>query len=133
MMTGRASMPRMRCAPTGLWRCTAATAALFSCVLLAAPRPGGAQDLHAFTRLQLSDQFWSEGANAGDLNNDGVADIISGPWWWEGPDFRKRHEFYPATATFQLKLGPQTTLTVPGFEGTLGRDNKYSDNFNCNG
>jgi hypothetical protein len=82
-----------------------------------------------FKRIQLSDQFWSEGANAGDLNNDGIKDIISGPWWWQGPDFTKRHEYYPAAATFQLKLGPMTTVTVPGFEGALGQENKYSDNF----
>jgi hypothetical protein len=88
-----------------------------------------AQDLHSFTRIQLSDQFWSEGANFGDLNNDGVNDVISGPWWWEGPDFKRRHEYYPATTTFELKLGPMTTVTVPGFEGTLGKENKYSDNF----
>jgi hypothetical protein len=83
----------------------------------------------AFKRIQLSDQFWSEGANAADLNNDGVKDVISGPYWWEGPGFTRRHEYYPATATFQLKLGPMTTVSVPGFEGTLGKDNKYSDNF----
>ena len=28
-----------------------------------------------------------------------------------------------------LKLGPKTTVTVPGFEGALGKENKYSDNF----
>ena len=44
-----------------------------------------ADELHTFKRVQLSDQFWSEGANAGDLNNDGVKDIISGPYWWAGP------------------------------------------------
>jgi FG-GAP-like repeat len=87
------------------------------------------EELYTFTHLQLSDQFWSEGANAGDLNNDGVKDIVSGPYWWEGPRFTKRHEYYPATTTFQLKLGPMTTVTVPGFEGTLGKENKYSDNF----
>jgi hypothetical protein len=95
----------------------------------AATSPARAQDLHTFTRTQLSDQFWSEGANFGDLNNDGANDIISGPWWWEGPDFKIRHEYYPATTTFQLKLGPMTTVTVPGFEGTLGKENKYSNNF----
>src|SRR5436190_608091 len=46
-----------------------------------------AEELHSFKRIQLSDQFWSEGANFGDLNNDGKNDLISGPWWWEGPDF----------------------------------------------
>jgi hypothetical protein len=88
-----------------------------------------AGELHTFQRLQLSDQFWSEGANFGDLNRDGKNDLVSGPWWYEGPDFSKRHEFYPSTTTFNLKLGPMTTVKVPGFEGTLGVANKYSDNF----
>ena len=86
-------------------------------------------ELHTFRRIQLSDQFWSEGANVGDLNKDGINDVVSGPWWWQGPDFTKRHEYYPPSATFQLKLGPMTTITVPGFEGALGHENKYSDNF----
>ena len=60
-----------------------------------------APELPTFKRIQLSDQFWSEGANAGDLNNDGIKDVISGPWWWQGPDFTKRREYYPAAATFQ--------------------------------
>ena len=94
-----------------------------------ATRTPGVYELHTFKRIQLSDQFWSEGATFGDLNNDGADDVVSGPWWWEGPDFTRRHEYYPATTTFQLKLGPVTTVTVPGFEGTLGRENKYSDNF----
>lgn len=97
--------------------------------LCAVAIPVGAEELHTFKRLQLSDQFWCEGANFGDLNRDGKNDIISGPWWYEGPDFEKRHEYYPAATTFDLKLGPFTTVKVPGFEGTLGRDNKYSDNF----
>src|SRR5688572_2819336 len=102
-------------------------ATIASALMLAAAPVG--QELHTFTRIQLSDQFWSEGAGFGDLNNDGRNDVISGPWWWEGPDFKNRHEYYPAAATFELKLGPMTTVKVPGFEGTLGRENKYSDNF----
>jgi hypothetical protein len=116
---------------------TAITAAVLALLLSPVPdgltaRYGGqalAAERHTFKRIQLSDQFWSEGAHAGDLNNDGIKDIISGPWWWQGPDFTKRHEYYPAAATFQLKLGPMTTVTVPGFEGALGQENKYSDNF----
>src|SRR5688572_6641267 len=102
------------------------TAAAFVLAAIHAPGVALGQELHTFTRIQLSDQFWSEGANFGDLNNDGVKDVISGPWWWEGPEFKTRHEFYPATTTFKLKLGPMTEVDVPGFEGTLGRDNKYS-------
>ena len=104
-----------------------AALALFG--MLAAGAGPAAEELRTFKRIQLSDQFWSEGATFGDLNNDGVNDIISGPWWWQGPDFSRRHEYYPATTTFELKLGPLTTVKVPGFEGTLGKENKYSDNF----
>ncbi len=106
-------------------RSVAAVSALLVALVIAVP----AQQAPAFKRIQLHDQFWSEGASAADLNNDGVRDIIAGPWWWEGPAFTKRHEFYPARTTFQLKLGPMTSVTVPGFEGTLGRENTYSDNF----
>ena len=65
---------------------------------------GSDYTLHTFKKVQLSDQFWSEGANFGDLNNDGQNDIISGPWWWEGPDFKKRHEIYAPTAKFTTWL-----------------------------
>lgn len=51
--------------------------------------------LHAFEKVQLSDRFYAEGANFGDFNNDGVMDIVSGPFWYEGPDFGVRHEIYP--------------------------------------
>lgn len=88
-----------------------------------------AEEVRTFQRIQLHDQFWSEGATFGDLNKDGHNDIIAGPWWWAGPDFKQRHEFYPATTTFELKLGPMTSVKVPGFHGTLGRENHYSNNF----
>ena len=89
----------------------------------------GAQDytLHTFKKLQLSDLFWSEGANFGDFNKDGKNDIVSGPYWWEGPDFKVKHEYYPATK--QWHLGPISKIPVPGFEGALGQNNVYSDNF----
>ena len=32
-----------------------------------------------------------ESAGVFDVNNDGLPDIVSGAWWYEGPDFRKRH------------------------------------------
>ena len=85
--------------------------------------------LHTFRRQQLSDQFWCEGASFADFNRDGVNDIVSGPWWYEGPAFTNRHELYAPTATFPLQLGPMTTVQVPGFDGALGAKNTYSDNF----
>ncbi|MGE3312936.1 MAG: FG-GAP repeat domain-containing protein [Limisphaerales bacterium] len=82
-----------------------------------------------FQRQQLSDQFWCEGASFADFDRDGHNDIVSGPWWYQGPGFTNRHEIYPTKASFKLKLGPFTTVYVPGFEGALGVANTYSDNF----
>jgi hypothetical protein len=47
-----------------------------------------------FKRIKLSDQFFSEGATFGDFNKDGKNDFVAGPYWYEGPDFVKRHELY---------------------------------------
>ncbi len=52
-----------------------------------APRPPP-----AFTTQRLIDHFLCEGASFGDFNRDGMGDVVSGPFWWEGPDFKVRHE-----------------------------------------
>ena len=103
-----------------------AMAALLSTALGAA-----AQDyvLHSFKKTQLTDKFWGEGAHFGDFNRDGKMDVVSGPYWYEGPEFQKRHEIYPATHTFKLKKADGVEEVVPGFEGALGPNNAYSDNF----
>src|SRR5579864_2963441 len=51
-------------------------------------------------KIVLSDTFYGEGANFGDFNHDGKMDVVSGPYWYEGPDFNpeKRHEFMPVKA-----------------------------------
>ena len=51
-------------------------------------------------KIVLSDTFYGEGANFGDFNHDGKMDVVSGPFWYEGPDFNpdKRHEFMPVKA-----------------------------------
>ena len=50
--------------------------------------------LHHFERQQLTDVYFSEGANFGDFNHDGKPDIVHGPLWFEGPEFTKSHEIY---------------------------------------
>ena len=53
---------------------TSLTRALFAAAVLAGvPYGAAAEELHTFTRRQLNDQFWSEGANFGDLNRDGCS------------------------------------------------------------
>src|SRR5438552_1447205 len=95
-------------------------------LLLAATTSLSAADeyaIHTFKKLQLTEHFWSEGANFVDFNRDGHGDIVSGPFWYEGPDFKKRHEIYPATASFTRKKSDGTDETIPGFEGGLGEKN----------
>ena len=40
-----------------------------------------------FEKRWLSAQFFSEGANYGDFNNDGKMDVVAGPFIYEGPNF----------------------------------------------
>src|ERR1051325_7880963 len=83
---------------------------------------------HQFKRIQITDQFWAEGATVGDFNRDKQLDVAYGPFWFEGPEFMRRHEFAPATAAFKRK-GPQSEELIPGFEGALGTNNMYSECF----
>ena len=85
--------------------------------------------IHSWKKIQLSDKFWGEGANFADFNKDGQMDVVSGPYWYEGPDFQKRHEYYPATQTSKIKQADGTEKVIEGFKGALSRDNEYSDNF----
>jgi hypothetical protein len=94
----------------------------------AAPAPGR-HLLHRFRKRQLTDQFWAEGASFADLDRDGHADVVAGPYWWAGPDFARRRTIYPDTQTFTRPRPDGTSEVVPGFEGALGRKNAYSDNF----
>ncbi len=50
--------------------------------------------LHNFERKQLTDVYFSEGANAGDINGDGTADVVYGPYWFAGPEYTTKHEIY---------------------------------------
>src|SRR5579859_564492 len=96
---------------------------------LAAPLTRGAALVHTFKKVVLTDQFWAEGAAIADFNRDGHMDVVSGPFWYEGPDFKTRHEIWPAKASFKRKKPDGTDETIPGFEGALGVNNAYSECF----
>lgn len=84
--------------------------------------------LHSFTKIQLTDKFWSEAVAIGDLNNDGHVDIVSGPFWYVGPEFTTRHEYAPATRTFTRKGPDGSDRTIEGYEGALGTGDRVEAN-----
>jgi len=45
-------------------------------------------------KIVLSDKFHAEGSTIGDFNNDGILDVAIGHYWYEGPDFKTRHQFF---------------------------------------
>ena len=81
---------------TQLWRRILASCLFVGPILATAGILKDEFVLHTFQRLQLTDDYFSEGANAGDIDGDGKLDIVSGPYWYRGPEFRERHEIYAA-------------------------------------
>jgi hypothetical protein len=47
---------------------------------------------------QLDDQFYSEGGAVADIDKDGAMDVVSGPYWYAGPDFKKKREIFEVKA-----------------------------------
>ncbi|MBW7863810.1 MAG: VCBS repeat-containing protein [Candidatus Hydrogenedens sp.] len=50
-----------------------------------------------FRKVLIADERY-ESAGVFDVNGDGLPDIVSGAWWYEGPDFKKRHRIGPVAA-----------------------------------
>src|SRR5215217_1102663 len=69
-----------------------------------APAAGKADAPITWKKTKLSSKFYGEGAHFGDFNKDGKMDMVSGPYWYPGPDFseERKHEYYPAK-TFDPK------------------------------
>ena len=90
----------------------------------APPPPDG-----RWQKLHLTEEFWAEGACVADVDRDGRPDVLCGPFWYAGPDFKRRHEVYPAAAAFKLRGPDGSEKSVRGFEGFQSGRNGYSDNF----
>ena len=60
-----------------------------------------------------------ESCAVGDVNRDGKMDIVYGPYWFEGPEFKIKHEIYPARpqpkdkyADHYFEYGPDRRVTL---------------------
>lgn len=84
----------------------------FLLTTLAAPVAGfaaAAPRAVTFEKHQLTNEYWSDGVNAADINGDGKMDVISGPFWYEGPDFKVRHTFKD-TPPQELEKNPSDSM-----------------------
>jgi len=59
------------------------------CLFLTAA--AGADELLKFERIKLGDATY-EAASAFDVDKDGAIDIVSGEYWFAGPDFKRQHK-----------------------------------------
>lgn len=86
--------------------------------------------IHTWTKHHLTPHFWSEGGHFGDFNKDGKGDVVVGPYWYAGPDFKQRHTIYDDSPSFTVDQGnPKITVKIPGYKGELSGSNGYSNNF----
>lgn len=84
-----------------------------------ATKPSAQSSSPAFQKIQVTDKFWAEGAAVGDLDRDGYNDVVSGPYWYAGPDFTKRYSIVPATQSFTVRSNDGMERTIEGYEGAL--------------
>ena len=65
-----------------------------SCVLLSVIAFYQSRSIHAnevvFERFTITEEFYSEGTSFADINKDGKVDLVSGPYWYAGPDFLQK-------------------------------------------
>lgn len=56
-----------------------------------------AYKISTFKKQTLTNEYHAESAHYADLDNDGHIDIIYGPYWFQGPNFKQKHTYYKPT------------------------------------
>ena len=70
-----------------------------------------------FKMLRLNEFYYSWSAAAADINHDGITDIVAGPYYYLGPDFKVAHEIYLAQ-TRSPSIQYATTMVTFAYDFT---------------
>jgi hypothetical protein len=84
-----------------------------------------------FRKIRISDERY-ESAGVFDVDGDGALDIVSGAWWYEGPEFKTRHfigevraegEYYDDFSTIPMDVDGDgyTDFVTGGWSGNTLR------------
>lgn len=121
--------------------CSAILTGLTACAQKkATTKPAPAGGPIEFTEKRIASEAY-ESAGSFDVNNDGKADIISGSFWYQGPEFKDRYfiidqkrfgEYYDDFSTIGMDVnGDGKTDVVTG--GWFGKNLRWRENPGDNG
>ena len=96
--------------------------------MLSLPLSAAEYKIHSWKKHHLTPNFWAEGGHYGDFNKDGKGDVVVGPYWYAGPDFKQRHTIYDDSPAFDI-MKDGKKVTISGYKGELSGTNGYSNNF----
>ena len=58
---------------------------------------GESKGVNGWKKQTLTSEFYAEGSAMADINQDGLMDLVAGPFWYAGPDFKTKHSYYEPT------------------------------------
>ena len=71
-----------------------------------------------FRMQRIDDFYYSWGAAAADINHDGILDVITGPYYYLGPDYTVRREIYLARTVNPSTEYPNSSMQTFAYDFT---------------